>query len=174
MRVYNSFSSSQRARAGNYRKRMIAEGRIPKFPDRCTACGQTQGAMCYHTEDYSEPHGPHIVAFEICYVCHMMIHCRHRAPDNWRDYMDGCYAGNTYPAIYGWDFKEFAKIYLTGRGLPAPVATEGESRKVLREIAASVYNPNRNPSMKGWAPDHIREACTAPRPAGICAPSAVP
>ena len=160
MRSYNSFTPAQRAKAGQYRKRMIAEGRIPPWPDLCRACGQTEGSMCYHTEDYSEPHGPHIVAFEICYACHMMIHCRHRSFDNWNAYADGCAAGNTYPAVHRYNFKEFASLYLRRAGIPEPIRNDGVSRRLLHEIAASVYNPNRNPAMARYAPDHIREACT--------------
>ena len=164
MREYNGFPSNVRARAGKYRKRMIAEGRIPSRPPFCRACGQTEGAMCYHTEDYSEPHGPHIVAFEICYACHMMIHCRHRNPERWIEYIEEVQAGSTFEPIHGWNFKAFCALYMSRGGLPDRVellnVPAGIDRAMLIDIQAGAYNPVVSPEAVGYAPQHIREACT--------------
>ncbi len=165
MREYNGFPSHVRSKAGVFRKRMIAEGRIPKFPPHCRACGQTEGAMCYHTEDYSEPHGAHTIAFEICYVCHMMIHCRHRGRERWLQYIFGVAKGHTYPPIFGWNFKAFCAIFLSRKGLPEPVAIdpekpepEGLDRNILTDIDRGAYNPAMTREARGYAPEHLRRA----------------
>ena len=165
MREYNGFPSHIRSRAGVFRKRMIYELRIPKTPPACLACGQTEGAMCYHTEDYSEPHGPHTVAFEICYACHMMIHCRHRGRERWIEYCNGVLEGFTYTPIIGWNFKKFCAVYLSRKGLPDPIVIdpetpepEGLDRRMLIDIDRGKYNPAVNPNAAGYAPEHLRRA----------------
>lgn len=39
-----------------------------------------------HSEDYSEPYGPHIGQWGLCYWCHMLLHCRYRAPAVFHNY----------------------------------------------------------------------------------------
>lgn len=118
--------------------------------------------MCYHTEDYSEPHGPHTVAFEICYACHMMIHCRHRNPERWIEYAEEVQAGSTFKPIQGWNFKAFCALYMSRAGLPerlTPLAEpDGLNRAMLMEIQAGVYNPDVNPDAAGYCPEHLRRA----------------
>lgn len=84
MKDYNGFSAAQRTRAGAWLRERWAEG-LPR-PSKCDACGQTKGVLDAHAEDYSEPFGPHVYAFSLCFWCHMMIHRRFKAPDAWNAY----------------------------------------------------------------------------------------
>lgn len=85
MKEYNGFPGAQRARALRWLKGEYAAGRRTR-PERCDACGQTEGVLQAHSEDYSEPFGAHIGEHGLCYVCHMMIHCRFTAPRAWEVY----------------------------------------------------------------------------------------
>jgi len=54
----------------------------------CDTCGQREGVLDRHSEDYSEPFGDHIGAYSFCFSCHMMIHCRFRNLAAWSAYRD--------------------------------------------------------------------------------------
>ena len=69
---YNGFSAAQRNRAGRWLNAEYAAGRRTR-PTRCQACGTTEGVRG-HSEDYSEPFGPHIGAFGLCHRCHLALH----------------------------------------------------------------------------------------------------
>jgi len=83
--AYNGFPGAQRIRALKWLNAEYA-ARRRRRPTKCDACGQTAGIIQAHSEDYSEPFGPHIGEHGLCYVCHMMIHCRFRAPGIWERY----------------------------------------------------------------------------------------
>ena len=92
MNPYNGFPGAQRIRARKWLNAEYAAGRRQR-PTRCDACTQTAGLIQAHSEDYSSPFGDHIGAYGLCYVCHMMIHCRFRAPGVWRRYQDRVRSG---------------------------------------------------------------------------------
>ena len=73
---YNGFTTEQRKKGGDWYRRRRRSGLIPA-PKQCCCCGQTNGVNG-HSEDYSEPFGPHIGFYELCYRCHMAVHCRLR------------------------------------------------------------------------------------------------
>lgn len=104
MKSYNGFSASQRASAQAWLNEEYRRGRLER-PAVCCACGQTEGLMHAHAEDYSRPFGPHIAEYPLCYTCHMMLHSRFRAPEAWRRYvaqvLAGLVADNTVTANYG-------------------------------------------------------------------------
>lgn len=75
MNSYNGFSGAQRAEAQRWLNEQYAAGTLAR-PSKCVFCGQTDGPIDAHAEDYSKPFGPHLSEFPACYVCHMMIHCR--------------------------------------------------------------------------------------------------
>lgn len=83
MKSYNGFSPQQRYKALDYHKEQIRLGNKPERPEKCDSCGQTHGILVWHSEDYSEPFGPHIGQHGLCYVCHMWIHCRFRNRGGW-------------------------------------------------------------------------------------------
>lgn len=96
MKSYNGFEPEQRERALAWLKREYAAGRRTR-PRICTPCGQTRGIIQHHSEDYSEPFGDHIGAFELCWLCHQMIHSRHRNPQGWDVYREVIRAGGQLP-----------------------------------------------------------------------------
>lgn len=85
MNPYNGFTPSQRVKALKWINGEYAAGRRTR-PTECEACGQTDGKLQAHSEDYSEPYGDHIGKYGLCYTCHMMIHCRFSAPVAWDNY----------------------------------------------------------------------------------------
>jgi hypothetical protein len=64
---------------------LVVTDREPR-PIRCDACGQTEGPIDAHSEDYSEPFGDHIGEHALCYRCHMAIHTREKNPEAWAIY----------------------------------------------------------------------------------------
>jgi hypothetical protein len=90
---YNGFEPAERMRALRWLKGEVAAGRRHQ-PTVCEACGQTEGIVEAHSEDYSAPFGDHIGAYGFCYVCHMMIHCRFKAPDAWVSYISALRDGH--------------------------------------------------------------------------------
>ena len=85
MKHYNGFTPQQREKSLVWQKAQILNGRYPAA-SQCCACGQTEGVIDYHQEDYSEPYGDHIFKYQLCYICHMMVHCRFSAPRAWTLY----------------------------------------------------------------------------------------
>jgi hypothetical protein len=92
---YNGFSPVQRVQALRWLKGEYAAGRRQR-PTSCDGCGQTEGIIQAHSEDYSQPFGDHIGAFGFCYRCHVMLHSRHRAPEAWARYKAELVAGVTF------------------------------------------------------------------------------
>jgi hypothetical protein len=136
MNWYNTFSPAQRNAAFAWLKKRYADGSRTR-PTVCDACGQTEGLVEPHSEDYSEPYGDHIGQFGLCYRCHMMIHCRFRARDAWNAYRAAVRVGKRFAAIAGRHFGAF-----TGQlaGKPVPF-TQHEPPKVfvLDNIDAGKY-----------------------------------
>ncbi len=110
MKVYNGFSGDQRAAAQRWLNMMIATGRLTR-PTICSACGQAEGPIDMHAEDYSLPFAiGKTDEFRICYSCHMAVHCRFRQPVAWDVYRNGVAQGRRYPAI-GRNFPQFIKWF---------------------------------------------------------------
>jgi hypothetical protein len=82
---YNGFTWEERREAYEWWKAEVAAGRRT-WPTVCDACGQTEGRIEPHDEDYSKPYGPHICEFGVCHRCHMMIHRRFQWPRSWDRY----------------------------------------------------------------------------------------
>lgn len=100
MTSYNGFTPAQRWRGLAIVKRAVADGLIPPanaLP--CSRCGQTEGIIMYHSEDYTPER---IVAqvVPLCWRCHMMLHCRFRHPKSWEKYTAEVAAGTRYPPVY--------------------------------------------------------------------------
>jgi hypothetical protein len=114
LKTYNGFGHDQRMRALYWLRAEYAAGRR-KPPLFCDACGQTEGSIDAHSEDYSEPFGDHIGRHGLCYRCHMMIHCRFNNPEAWQAYTDAVRAGRIFEPI-GRNFRRFCAQTLTRRG----------------------------------------------------------
>lgn len=105
---YNGFDPALRQRSWDWLKELLAEKRIPLAME-CQACGQTDGAIDYHAEDYSEPFGAHIYEFQFCFRCHMMIHCRFRQKQGWIEYRDAIRSGARFRPLWRYQFEVAVK-----------------------------------------------------------------
>src|SRR5713101_2248752 len=69
-------------------------------PTTCDGCGQIEGVIEAHSEDYSQPFGDHIGRFGFCYRCHMMLHNRLRVPEAWERYKAEIAAGVVFKPFF--------------------------------------------------------------------------
>jgi hypothetical protein len=77
---YNGFFGAQRDRAQRWLNREWGAGRLVR-PSECVACGQTEGVIQAHAEDYSEPFRAGVTdGFHLCVICHTMVHFRSKNP----------------------------------------------------------------------------------------------
>lgn len=132
MNAYNGFTSAKRKKAHDW-----LEFQFRKSPKQCKACGQDEGPIVFHTEDYSEPYGANIGEYELCYACHMMLLCRKgRMHNKWRNYKKKIKLGFRYlPVRGGW--AQFKKLFLDGKDIAAPYVERHENdfdRDVLYRI----------------------------------------
>lgn len=86
MKDYNGYSGAQRAKAQKWLNAEWKAGRLAR-PAVCSACGQDQGIIDAHAEDYSEPFAAGKTdEFHLCRVCHTQVHRRFRYPAVWVAY----------------------------------------------------------------------------------------
>jgi hypothetical protein len=116
---YNGFTPEQRMEALRWTKAEYAAGRRAP-PRQCCVCGQTKGIIEPHSEDYSKPYGEHIGKYPLCYVCHMILHCRFRAPDAFRVYQNQMRQGLQFPAYHTRAWERFVKEYLEQKASQLP------------------------------------------------------
>jgi hypothetical protein len=112
MKSYNGFTPKQRMDAFNWLKKEMQLGSRSKKPEKCDACGQMAGSLMWHSEDYSAPYGAHIGEYGLCYICHMMIHCRFRNKSRWKEYMGNVRRGFKYYHYNFNDWNSFKKEFL--------------------------------------------------------------
>jgi hypothetical protein len=90
---YNGFSGAQRDRAQRWLNKEWDAGRLAR-PSKCVACGQIEGVIEAHAEDYSDPFRAGVTdEFHLCLICHTMVHFRARNPKVWSDYRAKIEAG---------------------------------------------------------------------------------
>lgn len=111
MKSYNGFSPELRNKSQRWINAEYAAGRRQR-PTKCVACGQTKGIFDAHSEDYSEPFGDHIGEFGICFVCHMMLHCRYRNKEAWEEYKACVRLGYMFKPFHTRNFGSFASRHL--------------------------------------------------------------
>jgi hypothetical protein len=138
LKSYNGFSGEQRRRAQSWLIVQWRSGAITR-PLDCCACGQTTQPIDAHAEDYSEPFRKGITdGFHLCYVCHMMVHCRHLSQDAWSTYRHMVENGGRAIPVGGRNFPVFRQRFLIGDITPSlfnwftPL-----KRRALREIEVS-------------------------------------
>lgn len=125
---YNGFSGEQRQRSWDWQKRQTRPELVA-----CMACGQTQGELMEHSEDYSEPFGPHLWAYQLCRRCHMALHCRKRHPDAFELYVHAIRCGWRFAPLAARDTMKFFASFSKGAKswpdmvLINPVAADGLS-----------------------------------------------
>lgn len=113
MKPYNGFTHSQRMASHRWlQKQYQADNRIR--PSCCDVCGQTDGIIDAHSEDYSTPYGDHIGKYGLCYPCHMMIHCRFSAPEAFQRYVDLLLSGKRVKAYQTRNWPRFKVRLLSG------------------------------------------------------------
>lgn len=105
MRSYNGISAQERLASYRKTKQAIAAGIIPP-PSKCSECGQTQGRIDYHSEDY---HSPTKGLVELCARCHLFLHCRFKHSKLYKEYLIEIAHGKMFPPILNFP-KFFAAI----------------------------------------------------------------
>lgn len=114
MRDYNGFSSQQRNKAQRWLNAQWASGRLAR-PTQCVACGQVDGVIDAHAEDYSEPFRAGVTdGFHLCFCCHMMVHCRRRNDRRWMQYREIIEGGRRALPFIRRDWPRFAQQFLCG------------------------------------------------------------
>lgn len=128
MNSYNGFSPNQRMKALGWFKKQMALGNKPKSPKKCECCGQTEGLLMWHSEDYSEPFDlDHIGKHGLCYKCHMMIHCRFKSPEAFLNYAKHLSNGLVFQATEKSNWPAFREAHLVRRSTGALVR-KGEAQ----------------------------------------------
>jgi hypothetical protein len=115
---YNGFRGEQRGRAQSWLNAQWRSGALAR-PVACVACGQTAQPIDAHAEDYSEPFRKDVTdAFHLCFICHMMVHCRHRSEEAWLLYRQLVESGGRSIPVGGRNFPAFRQRFLTGKLAP--------------------------------------------------------
>jgi hypothetical protein len=159
MASYNGFSEAARNRVGNWQNEQYRTGKHPR-PDRCCACGVTQGRFVHHCEDYSEPYGPHIWQFPMCYRCHSILHRRFSKPETWNMYRTWLRETHACAkSLATWDtFMYRATVKQTSLPLRTCKCTlPARGKTVLDEIEAGLYLPPKKTKTKKPVPFYTSE-----------------
>lgn len=91
---YNGFPGAQREAVQRWLNTQWDAGRLPR-PSKCVACGQTEGAIDGHLENYDEPTS----YVDLCVTCHMLLHMRFRNRMAWTLYRDRVRGGWQAPPL---------------------------------------------------------------------------
>jgi len=129
MNSYNGFTGEKRMEVHKW---LRAEERASRlvWPTTCVACGQTEGIFDCHHENYDVP----LSYVGLCYTCHMMLHCRFKAPAAFAKYREAVAQGVRYPAQHTRNF-DAVRAILSGAST-APVVCDCHDdffRTILRE-----------------------------------------
>jgi hypothetical protein len=138
MNSYNGFSGAQRARAQRWLTEMWGRGILPR-PCRCVACGQENGIIDAHTEDYSEPfRAGKTDEWPLCFRCHMMLHCRFSHPDAWARYRAQIAGGMRFAPMVERNFYRFRADHLFG-ATSVPFTVHEPREDILARIVAGEH-----------------------------------
>lgn len=135
MKSYNGYTPTQRYKALDYHKQQIKAGLKPEKPTHCHGCGQTKGSLSWHSEDYSMPFGEHIGEHGVCYVCHMMIHCRFRNKKAWSQYILNIKDGLCPEPMQSNNFYKFVETHLNNWQSVKYERPEGEKTGFIFELS---------------------------------------
>ena len=123
MQSYKGWSPEFRKKSLRYTKRAKKLGWIP-YPKKCQRCGQTEGILHTHNENYDVTYYTLHDVFnrfpisitpeeikkltdvleQICWRCHMMHHSKRRNAQGVKRYFEEIAAGKKYPAVHRHDF----------------------------------------------------------------------
>jgi hypothetical protein len=138
MNSYNGFSPEQRNKAQRWLNKQWAAGTL-KRPDHCVACGQTEGIFDAHAEDYGEPFQAGVTdGYHLCFRCHMTVHCRFRAKNEWNEYRRVIREGYVFPPVFKRDFGTFKQQLHQPWGALITRNREAVERTVLDDFEAGV------------------------------------
>lgn len=121
MNSYNNFSPAQRMKALRWARAEEAAGRRTRAGERCDVCLQTRGHLERHSEDYSEPFGPHIGRWTLCFRCHMTLHCRFKNFDAFADYCQVLRDGNRFEPLGSRNYFTFVNQHLRLQAAPIEI-----------------------------------------------------
>ncbi|MCG3198579.1 MAG: hypothetical protein GHCLOJNM_03082 [bacterium] len=150
MKSYNGFSPSQRLKALAWLKGEYQSG-ARRPPVICDSCGQTEGIIDAHSEDYREAFGDHIGRFGLCFACHMMVHVRWSFPQRFHAYAECVASGNRFAPFLERDFQTFRTIFLYDalpERLPSDRATDILLRIEAGEFLPQGVKPRRIPAQQ--------------------------
>lgn len=106
--AYNGFSLADRFAAGAWAK----QHGLPARPERpCIVCGQTEGLLYWHQEDYRTP----VDAFPMCAWCHWALHSRLKPSQRalWGRWLHALDSGRRPPPCpFGARWQTFAARYM--------------------------------------------------------------
>lgn len=123
MRKYKKWSKEFRLASLKLTTKAKKMGWIPK-PSKCRRCGQTEGILHLHNEDYDvtlytlrkvfdrfpvditaeELKNINEVLEPICWRCHMIHHSNHRNPEACEQYWVDLKNGKKFPPVYKHNF----------------------------------------------------------------------
>lgn len=129
---YNGFTWAERQKAYDWLKRQWKLGTRQKHGPACDVCGQTQGYLMAHSENYAAPYGPHIGRWSLCYWCHTLIHCRFRAVEIFDGYATMLEGGERFVNVPGPQWYK-VQTFLSGRSHP--------TREITGLVLASPFGP---------------------------------
>lgn len=139
--AYNGFPGPQRDVSWDWMKEQMRTGALAR-PSRCMACGQTQGCIDYHAEDYGYPWGAHLWQFQLCYRCHMMVHCARRNPEPVADYRAIVSNGGRFAPIRYRDFMYVLRQHIQTPRQPEYTRHERpEAGDLIGRIIAGEFKP---------------------------------
>lgn len=127
MKPYNTFTEQERNDAQKWLNQQWASGALTK-PFKCDVCGQEEGIIDAHAEDYRKPFGEHTDRYHLCFTCHMVVHCRFSNKQMWNEYRANIERGMRYAPFHKRDWPSFQQQFL--RGVP-----------FSRGFTAHKYNP---------------------------------
>jgi hypothetical protein len=132
---YNGFSGPERDRLGRWQYAQFKSGRL-KRPGRCTACGQDEGIIDAHVEDYSEPYElpKSVYEYALCYRCHMMVHCRFNNRRAWERYKALVNEGTVFVPFKDRKFGLFKSQHLNRWSPAVAYVQPAPERRTLDEI----------------------------------------
>jgi hypothetical protein len=146
MNDYNGFSGAQRLRAQRWLNVMWSRGLLPR-PSECCACGQREGILDAHAEDYSEPFAAGKTdAFHLCYRCHMIVHNRRNAPEAWEAYRAAIVAGVRFAPMRSRNWWRFRAQHLIENATAADFSVHAPRPDVLGRLLRHQVGEAANPA----------------------------
>jgi hypothetical protein len=92
---YNGHSGAKREQVQAWLNKQWNAGALPR-PSCCAACGQVEGIIDAHLENYDEPTS----YVEACVTCHLVLHCRFRYVTAFAAYVDRVGSGWQAPPLH--------------------------------------------------------------------------